>query len=95
MAFYLLPAPAPPPVLKNYLTDVNPEDDAGGSTAPGNTITSEVITLNTKQPESWTIEPAQPNQGPITKGSPHPFYIISKSTGDSFPPPPPPPSLSS
>jgi hypothetical protein len=78
MAFYLLPAPVPPTPPKDLLIDSGTEDAAGSTSG---LITSEVVALETKQPETWTIEPAQSNQGPITKGSNNSFYIISNSTG--------------
>ena len=77
MAFYLLPPPAPPPTPNNLLIDSNSEEESTSGW-----ITSEVVTLETRNPDTWTIEPAVSNQGPITKGSNTSFYIVSNSTGE-------------
>jgi hypothetical protein len=83
MAFYLLPAPVRATQPK-FLLDTS---DENGSTAEednlneGRGISSNVSATETQSPEKWTIEPTQPTQDPIVKGSEIPFHIVSNSTG--------------
>jgi hypothetical protein len=87
MAFYLLPAPSRNTQPK-FLLDGDGTGSGSGSDDTGNSnrgICSEVMaTDSSKTPETWKVEPTQPTQGPIVKGSDIPFYLISDSTGQSL-----------